>query len=321
MVSQLAGSLLLERARRIEGLAVSQDYGVTTNPSPAPPRCYVHDERLAGSVCRRCGKPICPDCMHEAPVGWQCTSCLKQGARNSPTKRVRARTPGRLGNTRPTPVVIALIVINVGVFIWEETDLSSIERRFGMWPNGVHYLHQWYRLITSAFLHASFEHIALNMLTLLIVGPPVEAEIGPVRFAALYLVAALGGSVGSYLLSPAAVLGVGASGAIFGVMGAYFVLARRRGWDTSTILALIIVNLVLGFAVSGIDWRAHLGGLVTGGAVAYGLSRSQEHRRTGGWGGAGGGTAALALTDAAVFAVAVAILGLLALLPPGHVNL
>jgi membrane associated rhomboid family serine protease len=313
--------VLLERPRGNQGLAVRQDYGVTTNQPPAPPRCYVHDDRLAGSVCARCGKPICPDCMHEAPVGWHCTNCLKQGARSSPVRRVRPRSPGRLGNTRPTPVVIALIVINVAVFIWEESNLTSIERRFGMWPNGVHYFHQWYRLITSPFLHASFAHIALNMLTLLIIGPPVEAEIGPFRFTALYLVAALGGSVGSYLLSPASVLGVGASGAIFGVMGAYFVLARRRGWDTSTILALIIVNLVLGFTESGIDWRAHLGGLVTGGVVAYGLSLSSEHRRTGGWGGTGGGSTALVLTDVAVFVVVAGVLGLLALLPPGHVNL
>jgi membrane associated rhomboid family serine protease len=293
---------------------------VTTNPPPEPPRCYVHHDRTAGSVCRRCGQPICPECMHEAPVGWQCSSCLKQGSRVSPSVRFRPRTPGRLGNTRPTPVVIGLIVINVAVFIWEETKFNNVVERFAMWPNGVHYLHQWYRLITSPFLHASVEHIALNMITLLIVGPPVEAEVGPTRFLGLYLVAALGGSVGSYLLSPAADLGVGASGAIFGVMGAYFILARRRGWDTSTILALIVINLVLGFAESGIDWRAHLGGLVTGAAVAYGLSRSRERWRAAGSGG-GGTDTALVLTDVAVFVVTAAILGLLVLLPPGHVNL
>lgn len=282
---------------------------------PAP-SCYAHPNRVAGSVCRRCNRPICPDCMHEAPVGWQCTGCLKQGARVSPTIRWRPQAvgAGRLGNTRITPVVAGLIAINVVVFIWEETNFNNIVDRFAMWPDGVHFLHQWYRLITSAFLHANPEHILLNMVTLAIVGPPVEAELGRTRFGALYLVAALGGSVASYLLSPQNELGVGASGAIFGLMGAYFVLARRRRWDTTTILVLIVINLIFSFADSGIDWRAHIGGLVTGAAVAYGLAHTAELRR-------GASQAAQVVAGSAVVVVAVVPLVLLSFLPPGHVNL
>ena len=280
----------------------------------APPRCYVHGDRVAGSVCRRCGRPICPDCMHEAPVGWHCTSCLHQGHRASPTVRWRPRpVGGRLGNTRVTPVVVALIVINVAVFIWEQKKLLHNEARFGMWPNGIHYQHQWYRLITAAFLHASWQHIIFNMLTLAIIGPPVEAELGRVRFSALYLGSALGGSVASYLLSKPYVIGVGASGAIFGLMGAYFILARRRRWDTSTILGLIILNLVISFTDSAIDWRAHVGGLVTGAFLAFGLARATELRRT--------GPVAQAVLGAGVVAAAAVPLVLLSLLPPGHVNL
>jgi membrane associated rhomboid family serine protease len=253
--------------------------------------------------------------MREAPVGWQCASCVKQGARVSPTIRYRPSSAGRLGNTRITPVVTGLIVVNVAVFLWEQTNYNNIVSRFAMWPNGVYHLHQWYRLITAAFLHQGWEHIILNMITLAIVGPAVEAELGKLRFLALYLLAAVGGGVGSYLLDYPNALGIGASGAIFGVMGAYYVLARRRRWDLSAITGLLVLNLILGFAVAGIDWRAHLGGLVTGGLVCWGFDRlsmgaSRQH-----------GEGAAIAGGAAVVASAVIVLTLLSLLPPGHVNL
>ncbi len=144
-----------------------------------------------------------------------------------------------------------------------------------MWPEAVHH-GQWYRLLTAAFLHANIEHIFFNMVILAIVGSPVEAEVGKVRFLVIYLISAFGGSVASYLLSNANVLGLGASGAIFGVMGSYFVLARRRGWDVATIAALIVIELAIGFGSSTIDWRAHLGGVITGAVVTLGLTRSTE---------------------------------------------
>jgi membrane associated rhomboid family serine protease len=286
-----------------------------SNPEvPDAPRCYAHPDRMAGSVCRRCNRPICPDCMHDAPVGWHCTACLKQGARVSPTVRWRPRQVGRLGNTRVTPVVTAIIVINIAVYLWEETNFTNIVERFALWPNAVHYEHQWYRLITAAFMHANFEHILFNMITLAIVGPPVEAELGRSRFVGVYLASALGGSVCSYLLGPINELGLGASGAIFGIMGAYFVLARRNRWDVSTIAALIVVNLVISFSDPSIDWRAHVGGLITGAAVGFGLHRTADMRRA--------ATRAVEVArGAAVVGAAVVPLYLLSLLPPGHVNL
>jgi membrane associated rhomboid family serine protease len=223
--------------------------------------------------------------------------------------------------------VIALIVVNVAVYIWELAHQSgyyvykgvplpcssTAVCRFGMWPQAVHH-GQWYRLFTAPFLHANIEHILFNMITLAIVGSPVEAELGKARFIAVYLLSALGGSVASYLLSNANELGVGASGAIFGLLGSYFVLARRRRWDISTIAALIIVNLVIGFASSTIDWRAHLGGLITGAVVTLGMAPSLDRRRDA---SPAFGVAAGAATTVA----AVAILGVLTLLPPGQVNL
>ena len=256
-------------------------------------------------------------------MGWQCARCVHQDSRRAPVTRWRPTARGRLGNTRVTPVVMILIAVNVAVYIWEMAShagfyvyksvpipcANAVECRFAMWPTAVHQ-GQWYRLLTAPFLHANIEHILFNMLTLAIVGSPVEAHLGKVRFSALYLVSALGGSVGSYLLSSANTLGVGASGAIFGLMGAYFVLARRQGWEVGNILALIIINLVIGFASTSIDWRAHLGGMVTGAVVALGLDRSADLRRVAGRG-----------AEVVITVAAAGILGVLTLLPPGHVNL
>jgi len=160
-------------------------------------------------------------------------------------------------------------------------------------------------------LHANFLHIFFNMVALLIVGPAVEVLLGKVRFLALYLIAGLGGSVGSYLLGPHNVLGVGASGAIMGVLGAYVVVGIRRHLPVAPVVGLLVLNFFIGFT-GNIDWRAHLGGLVTGSALAllYDYAGGLRDR-----------TVALALTVGG----SVAVLGLLALLitsiAPGHVNL
>jgi membrane associated rhomboid family serine protease len=264
--------------------------------------------------------------MREAPVGWQCTNCVRQDSRQAPVTRWRPARPGRLGNTRLTPVVTGLIVINVAVYIWEMTSHAgtyvfqnvpcrgnTVECRLAMWPVAVHH-GEWYRLLTAPFLHANIEHILFNMVTLAIIGSPVEAELGKVRFLAVYLLSGFGGSVASYLLSKPYVLGVGASGAIFGLFGAYFVLARRRGWELTNIVILIVVNLVIGFATPAIDWRAHLGGLFTGAVATLGLGyradQQQRHNQTVGL-----------VTGAATTVGIVVVLSLLTLLPPGHVNL
>ena len=232
-----------------------------------------------------------------------------------------------------TPMVIGLIAVNIAAYVWEMSSKAglllihgqplvvngqpvfcahSVECNYSLLPAAVHQ-GDWYRLITGAFLHANIEHIAFNMFTLAIVGAPIEAELGRVRFVALYLVSALGGSVGSYLLSSEWQRGLGASGAIFGLMGAYFVIARRRRWDSSAILGLIIINLLIGFASSGIDWRAHLGGLVVGAVVGLAMTRSGR-----GWQLGRAGEMVVGIGSAVVVA---AILSLLVTLPPGQVNL
>lgn len=287
---------------------------MTYSEQQAPPRCYVHPDRVAGSVCRRCERPICPNCMREAPVGWQCDACVRHGARMAPTTHYRPTRSSTGIGRRITPVVGVLIAINVAVFIWEETRFNNVIERFAMWPDGIHYRGQWYRLITSAFLHANFFHILFNMVSLAIIGPAVEVALGRARFLALYLVAALGGSVASYLLSPANQAAVGASGAIFGIFGAYFVLARARGLRRTGVGGLIVVNLVLSFTVVGIDWRAHIGGLVVGSLVT--LAMINVARRA----DARPDLATIASGVGVAVGVAV-VLALLVTFPPGHVNL
>lgn len=288
-------------------------------PEPvAPPRCYTHPDRAAGSVCRRCGRPICPECMREAPVGWQCSSCVKAAQRTSPTVHWRPNRPGtsmgRLGSTRVTPMVVALIVVNVLAYLYEERHLDlAFEGKYFLVPSLVHT--HWYSLITSAFLHLNAMHILLNMATLAIVGPPVEAEVGRLRFLAIYFLSAVGGSVGFYLLAPVNQPGVGASGAIFGLLGAYFVIARMRGWPTQPILVLLIVNIVYSFT-GGIAWQAHLGGLITGGLATWGLMWTP-----GRVGGRHVSAMAQVVQGLAVVIAGAVVLALLLQIPPGHVNL
>ena len=254
--------------------------------------------------------------MVAAPVGWQCPECTSEGAHRS--RQVPAFThtsPGRtgaVGSTNPTPVVLVIIAVNVVVFFLEDfgNNLRVVDR-YAMWPAAVHLQDQYYRAFTAIWLHANFLHIFFNMIALLIVGPAVEVLLGKARFLALYLIAGLGGSVCSYLLSQPNVAGIGASGAIMGVLGAYVVLGTRRHLPVAPVVGLLVLNFLIGFT-GDIDWRAHLGGVVTGAVLAFAYDYA---------GGLRDRTAQLAVTIGA----SAAILALLALLitavAPGHVNL
>jgi membrane associated rhomboid family serine protease len=219
--------------------------------------------------------------MHQAPVGWQCPNCVKQGAKTTrvirPFAGANVNRTGIVGSTNPTPVVIGLVVVCVVVFVISGFGKASVIDRFGGLSHQVHQSDEYYRLFTSMFLHLNFLHIASNMITLLIVGPAVEVMLGKSRFLALYLIAGLGGSVASYLFTPALSVSAGASGAIFGVMAAYVVLAHKRRQPYGTVVALIAINLVIGFT-GNIDWRDHLGGLVTGVLLAFAFDFAANQR-------------------------------------------
>lgn len=216
---------------------------------------------------------------------------------------------GPLGNTPMAPTVVGLVVLNVVVYLFSRLNPAQSYLRFAMIPVRIHH-GQWYRLITAAFLHANTEHILFNMITLLVIGSPVEALVGRVRFVAIYLIAGIGGSVCSYLLSAPDIEGIGASGAIFGLFGAYAVLARRHRFDTRLVLILIVIELVISFLDPGIDWRAHIGGLVVGAAVTWGFTLVRgwaPARRTAG--------------ELVGSGVVLGLMTFLVTLPPGHVNL
>ncbi|HVA10492.1 MAG TPA: rhomboid family intramembrane serine protease [Acidimicrobiales bacterium] len=250
--------------------------------------------------------------MIQASVGWQCPECVHQGARQSREIRPfanRNRT-GIVGSTNPTPMVIALIAVNVACFVASGFGSSSALTRFALQPIDVHTVHQYYRLVTAMFLHANLLHIASNMFTLLIVGPAVEVILGRTRFLVLYLIAGLGGSVCSYLLSPAAELGVGASGAIMGLMGAYVVLALRQRRPMGPVVALLVLNLAIGFT-GAIDWRAHIGGMVVGGLTALAYDSADGMRQV---------ASRIALAVGANVVTVALLGGLVLAIGPGHVN-
>src|SRR5690606_1725046 len=256
---------------------------MTSQPPPSPPHppgaavptCYRHPDRETYVRCQRCDRSICPDCMREAAVGYQCLDCVQEGNR---TVR-RARTVFGGAPVTTARVSWTLLAINLLAYVAEVLDPERVISAYGMWSIGV-YQGEWWRLITSAFLHApppSFWHILFNMWALYVIGPDLERLLGSARFAALYLLSALGGSVAIYLFGVAA---RGASGAFSGRSGALFVVARRLGTDVRGVLWLIGINVLITFVVPGISWQGHLGGLVTGTVVAAGLVYAPERHRT-----------------------------------------
>ncbi|MEP7054876.1 MAG: rhomboid family intramembrane serine protease [Actinomycetota bacterium] len=219
--------------------------------------------------------------MTPASVGFQCPECLREGRKSVRQARTIAGAPV----TADSPVTRMILGINVVVFLLiflkvggEDQvvrgrflyKVSALVGRFAMHPNSIAVRHQYYRLFTAAFLHEAIWHIGFNMYALLLLGDQVERVLGRWRYVALYVAAALGGSTASYFFSRPNDSSIGASGAIFGLFGALFVIQRRLGGDTSQIMVILLLNLFLGFAIPGIDWRAHLGGLVTGAVITAG---------------------------------------------------
>lgn len=238
-----------------------------TQPDGAPglPSCYRHPGQVTGLRCTRCGRPICGECAIAAPVGFQCPECVHAA---SATQRQPTTVAG--GSPISAPVVTyTLIAINVVVFGLQWLGgINAVAGDYGMWPVGIAVNGEWWRLGTAAFLHGSILHIAFNMYVLYALGPTLERVLGHVRYTVLYLMAALGGAVASYVFSDFRTVSVGASGAIFGLMGALVVAGRRLRYDVTQVLVLLGINIVIGFISPGTDWRAHLGGLITGAAVA-----------------------------------------------------
>ena len=217
--------------------------------------------------------------MRDAAVGHQCVECVQEGARS--IRQPRTRFGGRQRSATPV-VTYALIAINVAAFILQMAS-GGLDKQLTLWPRGVAD-GEFYRLVTSAFLHYGATHLLLNMWALYVVGPPLEMWLGRLRFGALYALSGLGGSVLVYLLSAPNVPTAGASGAIFGLFGATFVVGKRLVLDVRWVVAVIVINLVFTFVIPAISsqlisWQAHVGGLVTGGVVAAAYVYPPRERR------------------------------------------
>jgi membrane associated rhomboid family serine protease len=258
--------------------------------------CYRHPEEQTRVHCTRCERPICPACMIPAPVGHQCPECVREARREfrqGPGRRVR--TVGRLSATK------VLLVAILAVFIVEVAtggpralfDGPSQQRLFdlgAMFPPAIAVLGQYWRLFTSMFLHAGLLHIAFNAYALWLFGRLVEDNFGRTRFLVIYFLSGFLAGTASYAFGPCSPLegcpvGVGASGAIFGVFGAFMAYNYRRrhlamaAANLRWAFTLILLNTLLAFTFPAIDWRAHLGGLAAGAIAGY-LAEGVGPRRT-----------------------------------------
>jgi membrane associated rhomboid family serine protease len=243
--------------------------------------CYRHPSRETGVSCSNCGRPICPDCMTPTPVGMRCPECSRQ--------RTRVMTMRNMANV--PRVTYALIAINVAVFLTEGSF------SLGGGPTGKIYEEgalfgsirdlpalgvahgQWWRIVSSGFMHENLLHIGFNMYVLYILGQMLEPALGLVRFGTIYGVSLLTGSFGALLVTPHSPT-VGASGAIFGLMGAAAVEMRARQIPImqSGVGGLILINLVISFTLPGISWGGHIGGLIGGALATLSIQLGARHR-------------------------------------------
>ncbi len=268
--------------------------GVTGSPQqPEPgagsgPRCYRHPDRETYISCQRCGRPICPDCMQQASVGFHCPECFAAGRASTPQPRTVYGGAVRGADNIATLVLIGL---NVAMFVLLlvtggrasplalELSLTSGSLPFGPLSEGVSDGQLW-RLFTSMFVHTELLHLFFNMFAIWIFGPGLERMLGRVRFVALYLLSGLVGSVAVYWLAGPTTLTYGASGAVFGLLGAALVVSVRRGYDVSWLIGLLGINLVITVLGPNISWQGHLGGLVGGLALGAALAWAPRRQRT-----------------------------------------
>jgi membrane associated rhomboid family serine protease len=242
--------------------------------------CYRHPKVFTGVHCTRCGRPICPDCMRPAPVGYQCPNCVADARKVGPRRRVKIV----LG--RPGRVTTILLAVNIGMFVLElglgaagglytGGSPQKLAQLGAMVPCAVAEQHQYWRLFTVMFLHASLLHIFFNMYALYLFGYLIENALGSARFIALYFLTGFLASATSFVFSNPNVAAVGASGAIFGLLGAWVAYNyRRRGSALASAnlrwaYMIIGINLFLGFSIASIDNFAHIGGLIAGAAAGY----------------------------------------------------
>ncbi|MBA2389504.1 MAG: rhomboid family intramembrane serine protease [Geodermatophilaceae bacterium] len=253
--------------------------------------CYRHRDRATGIACTRCGRPICPDCMRSASVGFHCPECVREGQAS-----IRSpRTPSRVRQfaARWGPATTALVALNIAAYV--VTVVAALPGGGGLMQNTTSTLfhqlslipacvtgelaifdacatggEQPWRLLSSAFLHYGPFHLAMNMLALLVLGVDLEKYLGWAKFVGLYLVAALGGGAAVALFAAVNSETVGASGGVFGLLGAAAVVIRHRRGDLRPLISVLVLNAIISF-LPGISLLGHLGGLIGGTLAAVAL--------------------------------------------------
>lgn len=246
------------------------------------PGCVRHPDRPTGLSCTRCGRPACPDCLREASVGYQCVDCVRAGQSD-----VRQPvTPAGAPVSARAIVVPTLIVVNALIFVLTVMQAGSVGNNtaatgfnaFSMFSPAVA-AGEWWRLIGSGFLHIGPIHLAMNMLALWVIGRDLEAVLGKLRFIAVYGLSLLGGSTAVYLFEDLGRSTAGASGAVFGLMGALAIVLFRLKLNPAPALGVIGINVVITFTVPGISWLGHFGGLIVGAALTAALVYAPRARR------------------------------------------
>ena len=248
--------------------------------TPQVPVCPRHPDRVSYVRCQRCGRPACPECQRPAAVGIQCVDCVNEARSRVP--RTRTVLGGRAREGRPV-ITLTIIALCVVVYLAQRVPGLMVTLNFIFMPALGD--QQPYRFLSSAFLHGGTLHLALNMYALWLVGSVLEPALGRWRFVALYVLSAIGGSVAVLLLANPTgpswgTSVVGASGAVFGLFSAIFLVLRRLGRDATQILVLIALNFVIGFVIAGISWQSHLGGAITGAGLAAAYAYAPRRHRT-----------------------------------------
>jgi len=271
------------------------------------PTCYRHPDRETWIRCQRCERPICPDCMRDAAVGFQCPDCVKEAAKGSRQNRAMYG-----GERSADPRLTSYVIIGINAIVWLAIAVTGGSRSklvdlLALRPNGYcapgdGYIYDqthpvctsavarevpgvadgaWWQLITSVFTHVEIWHVALNMFAVFILGPTLEGIVGRSRFLAVYLVSGLASSAMVMWLSFEYGSTVGASGAIFGLLGALLVTARKARLNSQW----LVQNLVLGVVITVVGWRmiswqGHLGGLLGGIAAAAIIAYAPKSNRS-----------------------------------------
>lgn len=266
-------------------------------PAVGVPTCYRHPDRETYVRCQRCERPICPDCMRDAAVGFQCPGCVAEGARSTRSGRT---TYGGVVRSDPSRTTLGIIVVNALVWVavlltggresrvmetlmllprgrCDAAEPGTYYRGIneaacqlapgGTWVDGVATGAPW-QVITHAFTHVEVWHIGFNMLALWVLGPQLESVLGRARYLALFLVSVLTAGTTVLWFSHEQGATVGASGAVWGLLGALLVVVWKVGGDVRTIMVWLVFNLVFTFTFPNISWQGHLGGLAGGAIVA-----------------------------------------------------